>query len=90
MKRRPNKDKVFDHVYTVLEDLGYKISGEIGLFKDSLYEEFVNYIDDRRYNEEYLHEFTDLVLDTLLDESPSQVTDKITVPRAVGKGLENL
>ena len=85
MKRRPNKDKVFDHVYGVLTDLGYKISGEIGLFKQSLYEEFVYYIDGRRYKEDYLEEFTELVLETLLDDSPAQVTDKVTVPEAAGE-----
>jgi len=83
--KKPTSQEVFDIFLLALQDEDVKLAGDIGGFKDALYQGFKEYTYRKRYTEEMLWEYIELALDSLVgDDQPMQQTDYIKGQQAAG------
>lgn len=83
--KKPTAQEVFDIFLLALQDEDIKLAGDIGGFKDALYQGFKDFTYRKRYTEEMLWEYIELALDSLVgDDQPMQQTDYIKGQQAAG------
>ena len=83
--KKPTSQEVFDIFLLALQDEDIKLAGDIGGFKDALYQGFKDFTYRKKYNEEMLWEYIEYALDSLMDtDSPMQQTDYLTGQSAAG------
>jgi len=83
--KKPTSQEVFDIFLLALQDEDIKLAGDIGGFKDALYQGFKDFTYRKKYTEEMLWEYIEYALDSLMDtDSPMQQTDYLTGQSAAG------
>lgn len=83
--KKPTAQEVFDIFLLALQDENIKIAGDIGGFKDALYQGFKDFTYRKKYNEEMLWEYIELALDSIVeDDQPMQQTDYLKGQQAAG------
>ena len=83
--KKPTAQEVFDIFLLALQDENIKIAGDIGGFKDALYQGFKDFTYRKKYNEEMLWEYIELALDSIVeDDEPMQQTDYLKGQQAAG------
>lgn len=83
--KKPTSQEVFDIFLLALQDEDVKLAGDIGGFKDALYQGFKEFTYRKKYSEEMLWEYIEYALDSLLEnEEPMQQTDYLKGQQAAG------
>ena len=83
--KKPTAQEVFDIFLLALQDEDIKLAGDIGGFKDALYQGFKEFTYRKKYSEEMLWEYIELALDSLVgDDQPMQQTDYLKGQQAAG------
>lgn len=83
--KKPTSQEVFDIFLLALQDEDVKLAGDIGGFKDALYQGFKEFTYRKKYSEEMLWEYIELALDSLVgDDQPMQQTDYLKGQQAAG------
>ena len=84
--KKPTSQEVFDIFLLALQDEDVKLAGDIGGFKDALYQGFKEFTYRKKYSEEMLWEYIEYALDSLLEnEEPMQQTDYLGGQQAAGE-----
>jgi hypothetical protein len=74
--KKPTSEEVFEFFLLALQDEEVKLAGDIGGFKDALYQGFKDYTYRKKYTEEMLFDYIDYALESILgDDQPMQQTD---------------
>lgn len=74
--KKPTSEEVFELFLLALQDEEVKLAGDIGGFKDALYQGFKDYTYRKKYTEEMLFDYIDYALESILgDDQPMQQTD---------------
>jgi hypothetical protein len=74
--KKPTSEEVFEIFLLALQDEEVKIAGDIGGFKDALYQGFKDFTYRKKYTEEMLFDYIDYALESILgDDQPMQQTD---------------
>lgn len=84
--KKPTAQEVFDIFLLALQDENIKIAGDIGGFKEVLYQGFKDFVYRKKYEEEMLWEYIELALDSLIEtDQPMQQTDYMHGQNSAGK-----
>jgi hypothetical protein len=74
--KKPTSEELFELFLLALQDEEVKLAGDIGGFKDALYQGFKDYTYRKKYTEEMLFDYIDYALESILgDDQPMQQTD---------------
>lgn len=74
--KKPTSEELFELFLLALQDEEVKLAGDIGGFKDALYQGFKDFIYRKKYTEEMVFDYIDYALESILgDDQPMQQTD---------------
>ena len=83
--KKPTSEEVFEFFLLALQDEEVKIAGDIGGFKDALYQGFKDFTYRKKYTEEMLFDYIDYALESILeDDQPMQQTDYMHAQNVAG------